>query len=139
MSAPFRLQRRVEFCETDAAGIAHFSSFFLFMEQAEHALLRNLGLSVHQQDSEGLLSWPRVHAACDYLSPVRFEQILDVAVSVERLGEKSATYAFDFSLAGRPVAKGKVTTVCCRVVPDQPPRAVPIPAWIAELLRRHSL
>lgn len=42
----FHWRRRVEFSETDMAGIAHFSSFIIYMEQAEHALLRSLGTSV---------------------------------------------------------------------------------------------
>ena len=45
MSA-FSFERRVEFCETDSAGIAHFSSLAIYMEQAEHALFRSLGLTV---------------------------------------------------------------------------------------------
>ena len=36
----FRLQRRVQFYETDAAGIVHFSWFFRYLEEAEHALWR---------------------------------------------------------------------------------------------------
>jgi acyl-CoA thioesterase FadM len=45
----FTWNRRVEFAETDAAGIVHFSSFFLYMEQAEHALFRSLGLSIFRK------------------------------------------------------------------------------------------
>jgi hypothetical protein len=45
-ASPIRWQRRIEFCETDAAGIAHFSPMFPCMEQAEHALFRSLGTSV---------------------------------------------------------------------------------------------
>ena len=41
----FRYSRRVQFSETDLAGIAHFSAFFRFMEEAEHALWRAAGLS----------------------------------------------------------------------------------------------
>ena len=40
MACEHRLQRRVEFSETDAAGIVHFSNFFRYMEGAEHAFLR---------------------------------------------------------------------------------------------------
>ena len=47
MPSPFIMRRRVEFRDTDAAGIAHFSVFFPWMEQAEHEVLRQLGLSVH--------------------------------------------------------------------------------------------
>ena len=47
MSQVFKTERRVEFRDTDAAGIVHFSVFFAYMEQAEHEFLRSLGLSVH--------------------------------------------------------------------------------------------
>lgn len=138
MHPSFQVQRRVEFCETDAAGIAHFSAFFQYMEQAEHALLRHLGLSVNWRDDEGTIGWPRVHAECDYVGAVKFEDLLDVSVCVERLGDKSVTYAFEFTLSQRPVARGKVTAVCCRIVHDQPIRSISIPAWMAERLRTYA-
>ena len=63
MAGAFRTQRRVEFCETDAAGIVHFAEFFPYMEQAEHAMLRHLGLSVVFHDDQGVISWPRIAPA----------------------------------------------------------------------------
>jgi acyl-CoA thioester hydrolase len=135
MNASFHVQRRVEFCETDAAGIAHFSAFFLYMEQAEHAFLRDAGLSVFLQDPDGTITWPRVNAQCDYVDAVRFEDMLDVEVSVLRLGQKSVTYGFEFTANGRRIASGKMTSVCCRVLPHQPPQSMAIPEWIADRLR----
>ncbi|MGE3777501.1 MAG: acyl-CoA thioesterase [Pirellulaceae bacterium] len=139
MHPSFQLQRRVEFCETDAAGIAHFSAFFPYMEQAEHALLRHLGLSVFSPREGGTVTWPRVHAQCNYSGAVRFEDVLDVAVGIERMGHKSVTYAFEFSLQGRPVATGKITAVCCLFVPGKPPQSMPIPEWMAERLRTYAV
>lgn len=138
MQPSFSFQRRVEFCETDAAGIAHFSAFFQYMEQAEHALLRHMGLSVVWPDPEGTITWPRVNAQCDYTGAVKFEDVLDVAVRVERLGGKSVTYKFEFTLNGHPVATGQLTTVCCRLRGDGPPRSIPIPAWIVERLQTYA-
>ena len=46
MPHTFRTRRFVEFSDTDMAGIAHFSSFFRYMESAEHELVRSVGLSV---------------------------------------------------------------------------------------------
>jgi 4-hydroxybenzoyl-CoA thioesterase/acyl-CoA thioester hydrolase len=139
MHPSFHVQRRVEFCETDAAGIAHFSAFFQYMEQAEHALLRHLGLSVIWQDEEGTISWPRVSVSCNFTGAVKFEDVLDIAVCVERLGDKSVTYAFELTLDGRPVATGKITAVCCRILPDQPPRSIGIPQSIAERLGTYAV
>ncbi len=138
MAKTFTTQRRVEFCETDAAGIAHFSAFFQFMEQAEHALLRHVGMSVVHPDEEGTISWPRAAARCDYRGPCRFEDVLDVDVSILRLGRRSATYGFRFTVAGDEVAEGQMTAVCCRIGPDHPPRPIEIPQWIRDKLSPFS-
>jgi len=90
------MRRRVEFRDTDAAGIMHFSMFFVYMEQAEHELLRSLGLSVLEHDASGAISWPRVAVACDYRQPLRFEDEFEIEVSISRMGEKSVTSAFRF-------------------------------------------
>jgi 4-hydroxybenzoyl-CoA thioesterase/acyl-CoA thioester hydrolase len=135
MSDPFTVERRVEFCETDAAGIAHFSVFFTYMEQAEHAFWRHLGLSVVLKDEGGTISWPRVSASCDYQGTVKFEDVLQIVVRIERLGARSVTYNFSFKRDGSEIANGKVTAVCCRIEPHQPPRSVEIPAWVVDRLR----
>src|SRR5581483_6237574 len=104
----------VEFGDTDLAGIAHFSNFFRWMESAETEYLRARGLSVAWMEGDIRYGFPRVSAACDYLKPVRFEDLLDVAVSVEQVGRKSVTWRFDFSRAGVPVAGGRISAVYCR-------------------------
>lgn len=134
MNSPLRIERRVEFCDTDAAGIAHFSAFFLWMEQAEHEYLRSRGLSVLMRDEQGPISWPRVSTKCDFAGAVRFEDVLTVDVSIARLGTKSVTYAFAFACEGRDVARGEMTSVCCRLSDDHPPQGIEIPARIREKL-----
>ena len=135
MSQPFHTTRRVEFCHTDAAGIAHFASLCEFMEQAEHELLRSRDLSVFMNDDTGIISWPRVAAKCEFQSAARFEDVLDIEVSIARLGEKSITFTHRFSLGEREVAMGEVTAVCCRLHEHGPPQSMPIPGWFAEKLR----
>lgn len=92
----FQALERVEFRDTDAAGIAHFSVFFNWMERAEHAFLRRLGFSVVQATAEGKISWPRVAANCDFFRPIGFEQLFGVQVHVVRMGRSSCTYRFQF-------------------------------------------
>ena len=53
-------RRRVEFAETDAAGMVHFSVFFRYMEEAEHAAWRAAGLDIFEGHEEQ--SWPRISA-----------------------------------------------------------------------------
>jgi len=134
MSTPFRTTRRVEFCHTDAAGIAHFGAFFQFMEQAEHELLRSRDLSVFMNDDQGIISWPRVAARCEFQSAARFEDVLDIEVSISRLGEKSITYGFQFRLEETVVASGELTAVCCRMTDQSPPQPIDIPQWFRDKL-----
>lgn len=131
----FRTSRRVEFRDTDAAGIMHFSAFFLFMEEVEHEFLRSIGLSVVIDETAGgdvrrILTWPRVHCECDYSSPLKFEETVEMGVSIERLGEKSVTYRFAFEREGKKIASGRMTAVCCRIVGAGHPKSVAIPEEI---------
>jgi acyl-CoA thioester hydrolase len=119
MTAPFRVSRRVDFCDTDMAGIIHFSNYFRYMEFAEVAFLRARGLSVSMAWGEEKLGFPRVAATCDFLHPVRFEDVVDIDVRIERVGAKSVTYTFDFTHEGKPVAKGRISAVCCRIRPGK--------------------
>lgn len=136
MPAPFHHRRMVEFSDTDMAGIMHFAAFFRFMESAEHALLRSVGLSVFRTDDDGTtLSFPRVSARCDYHSPARCENTLDIEVVIHRLGTSSVTYSFRFTHDGHELAIGEMTSVCCRIVEGQPPKATPIPDEVAASLK----
>jgi acyl-CoA thioester hydrolase len=130
----FHTTHRVEFHETDMAGIVHFSNFFRFMECAEVEFLRARGLSVSLPWEGEHIGFPRVAATCDYLQSARFEEVLDVAVTIERIGAKSVTFGFEFSRNGEVLARGKVTSVCCRFGPDQQLEAIPIPVSYRELL-----
>ena len=140
MAYELRLERRVEFCETDAAGIVHFSNFFRFFEQAEHALLRSVGLGVHFRIEQGDLGFPRLASRCEFLRPARFEDLLEIHVWVARLGRTSVTYSATAACRGERLAQGETTAVACIYhetkdgVP-QPLRAVELPAAFRERLQ----
>src|SRR5205809_4708491 len=115
MATVFSTTRRVEFSDTDAAGLMHFVAFFRMMEQAEHDLLRSVGLSVVMHDAAGKISWPRVAAKCDFQAAARFEEVLQIEVRIGRLGKRSVTYSHRFIRDGQVLAIGDVTSVCCRI------------------------
>jgi 4-hydroxybenzoyl-CoA thioesterase/acyl-CoA thioester hydrolase len=135
VSVPFQTSRLVEFADTDMAGIMHFSAFFRYMEAAEHELLRSLGFSVYSEIDGDVVSFPRVAASCEFHSPARCEDVLEIDVSVKRVGTKSVTYGFQFTQMGRDVATGEMTSVCCRVPHGQPPVSIAIPDVVAAKLR----
>lgn len=131
MSNAFSITRRVEFGDTDMAGIMHFANFFRFMEAAETAFLRARGLTVNWREGGGKLGFPRVSAACDYQNPAVFEDVLTIAVTVEKIGKKSVSYRFDFTNQnGKPVATGRVTAVLCRTSSPEQIESLEIPPEI---------
>src|SRR5438132_12963468 len=113
MSVTFHTTRRVEFADTDMAGIVHFANFFRYMEIAEHEFLRSRGLSVAMDWEGEHIGFPRVSASCDFQSPVRFEDVMDIDVELARIGSKSLTYAFTFRHRHGLVARRQLSTVCC--------------------------
>ena len=136
MPYEFKALRRVEFSDTDMAGIVHYSNFFRYMETAEHAFFRSLGFSVVTDKTEPPVGWPRVHAECDYLQPLRFEDEVEIHMLVSEKKSKALTYAFRFrKLNASPpveIARGKLTVVCVTHNFEGEMEAVPIPEALAE-------
>jgi YbgC/YbaW family acyl-CoA thioester hydrolase len=134
MPSEFSITHRVQFGETDLAGIVHFSNFFRMMEEVEHAFFRSLGLSVVMRHDGLEIGWPRVSVACEYSGSARFEDELELKFRITRLGDKSMTFEVDFLLKEQRIATGKVTTVCC-VLENGGMRSIAIPAGIRAKLQ----
>lgn len=133
----FTSQYRVQFADTDMAGIMHFANFFRYMEETEHAFLRSLALSVHMEQDGRQITWPRVHAECDYKAPLRFEDEFKVKLAIREKRDKAIVLDFMFvkSEDGSEVATGSITAVCVAVDPAVGVmKAISIPSHIANRL-----
>ena len=75
--------------ETDAAGHNHFAAAFRWLEEAEHELLRSVGMP-----TEEIARIPRVHIDIDYKDRLYFGQKIAVQVTVVKVGTSSCTYDF---------------------------------------------
>lgn len=117
-------RRRVQFYETDAAGIVHFSWFFRYMEEAEHALWRAAGLTVDRAGAD--VGYPRVSATFDYRSPLFFEDELTIVVRVHAVTRRTIRFAFAFSRHGSAIGTGWLTTACATRQEDGSMRAADI-------------
>jgi YbgC/YbaW family acyl-CoA thioester hydrolase len=138
MSAPeplceHRLTRRVQFHETDAAGLVHFTAFFRYMEEAEHALWRAAGLSIAPAGAE--FGFPRRSASFEYHRPLRFEDLFEAHIHITAMDARTIRYRCVLSRAGEKVATGELAIVCVSKRPDEPMKAIPIPESIAARFR----
>jgi YbgC/YbaW family acyl-CoA thioester hydrolase len=128
-------EMRVRWGETDAAGIAHFTSFFLYFEAAEQKLFREI-LKINPRNRFGpdrIIGLPRVEAYCQYFSPAQFDDLLEVELKIASIERASITYEFSVQnkTSGKLSASGKVKIVAV----NDSFQPVEIPKEIAELLR----
>ena len=128
-----RLRRRVQFAETDAAGLVHFSAFFKYMEEAEHALWRAAGLSIAPPGAD--YGFPRVRASFEYHRPLRFEDEFEAHIRITAMDERSLRYRCVLSRGGERVATGELQIVCVGKSADAPMKPRRIPEAIAARLR----
>ena len=125
------IKRRVEFNETDMAGIVHYSNFFRYMEYAEHAFFRSLGRSIVNRELG--VGWPRVHCNCDFKHPLMFEDEVEIHMLISAKTSKTMGYQFRFRKDGTEVGRGNVTVVCVRRNEAGEMKSARIPAEIADL------
>ncbi len=122
------LRRRVYFYECDGAGIVHFSNYFRYMEEAEHGLWRESGLSIARADLG--VGFQRVAASFEYHRPLRFEDEIDIQVRIVSISNRSMKYTCTITRGGESIATGSATIVCVAQQPDKSMKAVPIPPEI---------
>ena len=133
MPAHHTVKHRVQFSETDLAGVVHFSNYFRMMEEVEHDFFRAQSLSVAMVHESLEIGWPRVSASCEFFGPLRFEDEVELHLRVTKVGEKSLNYEVEFLHDGRRIALGKMTSVCCEMLgPGM--RSIPIPEGIRRKL-----
>lgn len=134
----FTVTRRVEFPETDLSGAVHFSNYYRYMELAEHAFFRSLGLSIHDP-TPGAVKWPRVRVACEISGRLTFEDMVEIRLLVRERRARSIVYDFILRrVNGQPpaeVARGSFSVACVRRdSANGRMSAVPIPENIARLI-----
>jgi YbgC/YbaW family acyl-CoA thioester hydrolase len=126
------MKRRVQFYETDMAGIVHFSWFFRYVEEAEHAMWREAGLSI--AGGHGI-AWPRVEASFEFHRPLRFEDEFDVHLRIIAKDARTIRYEGIISRDGDRLATGRMTIKCVSKRPGEPMRSIDMPPEIDSLFQ----
>ena len=106
MSPTISIRRRVEWMDTDAAGIWHHSTIIRWAEDAETELHRQLGIV---QRTFG--ATPRVNIEFNYGVPLRFDDEVDVVMTVVALGNTSITYQIEVDRDEVSIATGRMVAV----------------------------
>ena len=126
----FRLARRVQFYETDTAGLVHFSVFFRYMEEAEHAMWRAAGLSLAPPGAP--IGFPRVATSFEFFKPLRFEDEFEVYLRISDKSRRSLSYSVTIEKDGETAARGTLTIACVAKRPGESMRGAEIPSEIMD-------
>lgn len=100
------IDRRVQWMDTDAAGIWHHTTLVRWAEEAEAELHRQLGII-----DQTFGATPRVHVEFDYYLPLRFDEPVRLTLSVEAVGDTSLTYHIDLLRENDRIASGSMVAV----------------------------
>ena len=135
MAFEHRYLRRVEFPDTDMAGIVHFSNYFRYMESADHDMLHALGIPVYERDPAAIV-WPRVHVECSYMRALYYADEVEIHVCIRERSASGFTLQYTLCRHSAPdqpvVARGIARIACTRFdTAQQRLRSVAMPPAIA--------
>lgn len=120
MSGTFRYRRRVQFAETDAAGIVHFSHAARYFEEAEHALMREVDQPAAEnlRGGSGVRGFAKVSFQADFHAPLHAGEEIEVRLSFSEPAGRSLTWHFGiFRLdePAEPAWTGSCVTLFCEM------------------------
>jgi acyl-CoA thioester hydrolase len=122
---------RVYWEDTDAGGVVYYATYLKFMERARSEWLRALGFEQDAlRDEAGVLFVVR-RVEVDYLAPARFNEQIEVSVSLHEIGRASLSVKQTLSRGPTRLVSARVTLACVDAVRFKP---VKIPAPILQAL-----
>jgi YbgC/YbaW family acyl-CoA thioester hydrolase len=132
MAYEFTTTKKIEFSETDMAGLVHFSNYFRYMEVAERDFFESLELNLIQSAPNDLVGYPRTRAECKFSAPLRFGDTVKIHLAIKAIKDRSIDYQFRlFKLDKKgdesAVAKGHITTIYTELTEDGNLQSRPLP------------
>ena len=92
MPAPFTWTVRVYYEDTDAGGIVFYANYLKFFERARTEWLRAAGVSQQELLNEDGAIFVVKNASLDYHAPARLDDVLNLTLSIEKLGRASVSF-----------------------------------------------
>ena len=130
MAPQSRVEHRVGMVDVDAVQI-NFAVYFRWMDHGFHALLRSLGHPLSSLLAKGYAT-PAVDAQCNYLRPVRLDDLVVGTCRFTAAGRSSFVAAHRFEHEGELVAEGAIKHVW---IAGTPGRAAALPDWLLDAAR----
>lgn len=115
--------------------MVHFSMFFRYMEESEHALWRAAGLNIWESGEH--LSWPRISANFDFKAPLKFQDEFEVQTAIGTITRSTIQWNHSVTRGNVVIGSGSVTAVCVKKNADGSMKSAEIPSEITSRLRAY--
>jgi acyl-CoA thioester hydrolase len=131
LKTPQTIDIRVRYAETDKMGVVYHANYFMWFEIGRCELLRAIGRSYRQMESEGV-GLPVIEAHCEYRSPARYDDELQVRTTGRLLSPARVEFAYEIVRPCDGTVNATGRTVHAAV--DTKGRPCRLPDYIRELL-----
>lgn len=128
----FKILIRVRYSDTDMSGYPHHSKYFIWLEEARHALLRELGISYRVLEKDGIF-FPIFESKCKYLDSIEMDDLIEVHLEILKANKR--LIKFVYTLIDREKNNKKVAEAeTVHIVVNNERKNIPLPEKYLELL-----
>ena len=129
--SPQTIDIRVRYAETDKMGVVYHANYFMWFEIGRCELLRAIGRSYREMEASGI-GLPVIEAHCEYKSPARYDDELQVRTSGRLLSPARVEFEYEIVRPSDGTVNAVGRTVHAAI--DTTGRPCRLPAYIRELL-----
>ncbi len=104
----FTIDVRVRYPECDPMRVVHHSRYFVYFEMARTELFRANGGNYDEFEKSGF-SFVVVRADCRYLKPAFYDDVLQVAVMVEKVTRAKIVHRYEVRRNGELLTEAHIT------------------------------
>ena len=126
MSDRCSVEFRVRYAEVDAMGYLHHARYWEHFEDVRTELLRRNGFRYRDLEEQGVL-FVVYKAACKYLVPIRYDDVVTVTAIVTRVTRTRVDHEYVIERDGQRLCEASSTLAC--VGRDGRPRVMPDSLW----------
>ena len=119
------LEIRVRYQETDGQRRVHHANYLTYFEMGRTEMLRAHGKTYREFEDAGLFMVV-ADAACKYLAPADYDDLLLLRTRVEKVGAAHIRHAYEVNRGTQVIATGTTTVVCV----DREGRIRRLPDWL---------
>jgi acyl-CoA thioester hydrolase len=111
-ASAFSFPVRIYYEDTDSGGVVYYANYLKYMERARTEWLRTLGFEQDELLAQNGVIFAVRSAKLEFLRPARFNDLLQVTVSPERIRHASITVRQQVQRLDVVLCEGEVKIAC---------------------------